>query len=233
LRLPVLILAGGLSTRISNLTQEVPKSLLKFGGKPFLQWQLELLLKNDVKEVVLCVSHKSKMIEDFIKSTTLKNIEINFSYDGKEQAGTGGAIINALPLVGERFSVLYGDSYLPINFGKIEDHFISENCFALMTVVKNTSKNELSNVNFQDGQVREYNKSIFTQDMEYIDFGLNFFAAKAFSAYLNREYVDLPEIQYGLAIENKLSGFEVKSRYYEVGSVEGITAFEKFVREEL
>jgi len=227
-----LILAGGLSTRISNLTQEVPKSLLKFGGKPFLQWQLELLSKNNAKEVVLCVSHKSNLIEDFIKSITLKDLRITFSYDGKEQAGTGGAIIKALPFVGEQFAVLYGDSYLPVNFQAIEDYFISDDRPALMTVVKNALKNEVSNVNFQNGKIEKYDKSRYTNDMEYIDFGLNFFNVMAFSHYMQRKHIDLSEIQYNLAIENNLSGYEVKSSYYEVGSLNGITAFEEFIKGE-
>ena len=70
--LPIAILAGGLATRIKPISDSIPKSLIVINNKPFLEWQLQLLEKNKCKLVVICVSHKSKMIKDFIDYYDLK-----------------------------------------------------------------------------------------------------------------------------------------------------------------
>ena len=61
--LPIAILAGGLGTRIQSVSRGLPKSLMEFNGKPFLEWQLQLLEKNKCKAVVICVGHKSDLIK--------------------------------------------------------------------------------------------------------------------------------------------------------------------------
>jgi NDP-sugar pyrophosphorylase family protein len=228
--LPVAILAGGLATRIKPISDSIPKSLIEINGKPFLEWQLQLLEKNKCESVIICVSHKSEMIEEFIRRRKKSNLEVLFSSDGEKQLGTGGALIKAKNYLGTAFMVLYGDSYLPVNYSEIEDCFLKSNKLGLMTVMKNSLQSEPSNVVFINGFVQKYDKHSPDEAMDFIDFGLNLFQSAVFDAYPLNESIDLSTIQSELAGRNELAGFQVDQRYYEVGSFQGIRDFESYTR---
>jgi NDP-sugar pyrophosphorylase family protein len=155
-------------------------------------------------------------------------MEIRLSWDGEKQLGTGGALIKAMNLLGPTFMVLYGDSYLPIDYEKIANFFLKENCLALMTIMKNNLNAEISNVIYENGFVKKYNKEKYEESMDYIDFGLNVFKAEAFNNYPLNEEVDLSAIQSGLATRKQIVGYLVNQRYYEVGSFKGIQDFSEF-----
>lgn len=229
--LPIAILAGGLATRIKPISNAVPKSLVDINGQPFLEWQLQLLEKNNCERVVICASHKSEMIESFIESRPKSNLEILFSLDGDKQLGTGGAIIKARELLGKSFLVIYGDSYLPVDFNEISQYFLKSNKPALMTVVRNDFKSDPSNVIFENGYIQKYDKYNPAEGMYHIDFGLNAFKSNALNNYPSNEYIDLSSIQMTLATRKELVGFQVSQRYYEVGSLEGIEIFRKYMKE--
>src|ERR1700753_4141253 len=83
------ILAGGLATRLGPITQTIPKAMLEVGGKPFIDHQLSLLRENGIRRVVLCVAHLGTQIEDHLGDGKLIGMDIRYSYDGPELAGTG------------------------------------------------------------------------------------------------------------------------------------------------
>ena len=147
--LPIAVLLGGFATRLGELTKEKPKALIKIGGTPFIDFQLNLLKKNGYKKIVFCVSYKSKQIQDYIGDGSKFGLNVQYSFDGDTQLGTGGAIQNALGLLGEEFAVIYGDSYLPIKFAQVERFFKSSSALAVMAVYKNEDKFDLSNVKFK------------------------------------------------------------------------------------
>ena len=228
--LPVAILAGGLASRLKPISETIPKSLIEINHKPFLEWQLDLLEKNACEQVVLCISHKSELIESYIKSRPKSNLEISFSWDGEKQLGTGGAIIKARKILGSEFMVLYGDSYLPIDFNEVSEFFIRSKKLALMTVLKSELGSEPSNVFFEDGFVRKYNKSKNAPTMQFTDFGLNAFKSCVFDDYIEGDFLDLSLVQEDLSTRNELIGFQVYERYYEVGSFSGIHEFESYTK---
>jgi len=226
--LPIAILAGGLATRIKPISDSIPKSLIVINKKPFLEWQLQLLEKNKCKLVVICVSHKSEMIKNFIQNRAKSNLNIYLSFDGTKQLGTGGALVKAKELLGTAFMVLYGDSYLPVNYEKISNHFVESNKLGLLTIMKNELNLEPSNVVYKNGYVQKYDKNIFSEAMHYIDFGLSAFKLEAFDGYPVNETMDLSLIHSGLATRHELLGYKVNRRYFEVGSFQGIQDFQKF-----
>ncbi len=228
--LPIAILAGGLATRIQSISNSIPKSLIMISEKPFLEWQLQLLEKNNCERVVICASHKSDMIEDFIANRPKSNLEILFSLDGDKQLGTGGALIKARELLGKSFLAIYGDSYLPVDFNKVAEYFLESNKPALMTVVRNDFNSEPNNVIFENGYIHKYDKRNPTEDMFYTDFGLNAFNSEVFNNYPRNEYIELSSIQTILATHQELVGFEVSQRFYEVGSLEGIEVFRNYMK---
>src|SRR5580700_700881 len=117
LDIPVALLAGGLATRLRPLTETVPKVLLEVAGKPFLEHQLAMLREQGIRRVVLCLGFLGEQVQLKFGDGSAYGVELLYSFDGPVLLGTGGAIRQALPLLGETFFVLYGDSYLNINFG--------------------------------------------------------------------------------------------------------------------
>src|SRR6478672_6215239 len=114
--IPVAILAGGLATRLRPITEKIPKSLVSVAGEPFLAHQLRLLHARGLRRVVMCVGYLGEMIEQDFGDGSAFGVELRYVFDGPKLLGTGGALRQALPLLGEEFFVLYGDSYLPIDY---------------------------------------------------------------------------------------------------------------------
>ena len=115
---PVCILAGGLGRRMGGLVAETPKPLLEVAGEPFLMHQLRLLAAHGTREAVLCVGYRGDQIESRIGRRQF-GIAIRYSFDAPGLDGTLGAIRRALPQLGERFLVLYGDAYLRIDYAAV------------------------------------------------------------------------------------------------------------------
>ena len=122
--LPVAILAGGLATRLRPITETVPKALVEVAGEPFIFRQLDYLRNQGIRRVVLCLGYLGEMIQEIVGDGSKFELDISYSHDGPVLLGTGGAIKQALPLLGEQFFVLYGDSFLPVDFAPVERAFL-------------------------------------------------------------------------------------------------------------
>jgi len=227
--LTVAILAGGFATRIRPLTETIPKSMIEICGQPFVHWQMKQLAKAGVTEVVFCVAYKSEAIVDFVGDGSNYGVRVRYSHDGPNQLGTGGAIVKALPLLDKKFFVLYGDSYLPIDYSKIFRIYVDSNKPALMTVYANHGRFDASNVDFSGGELRRYQKGLNSTEMTHIDYGLNCFDESVFSRFSSTVTLDLGEVCSHLASQNLLAGYEVVERFYEIGSHQGIKDFTTFV----
>jgi NDP-sugar pyrophosphorylase family protein len=228
--LPLAILAGGYATRLGSLTQEIPKCLLKINGQPFVDWQLELLVKNGYSDFVFCVSYKSNLVQEYLGNGSDRGINIKYSLDGQTQLGTGGAIQKALPMLGDAFGVIYGDSYLPTNFLAVEQDFLVSKSQALMTIYKNQNQFDDSNVEFSNGKLIDYEKGVHNKNMLHIDYGMTYFRKEAFTQWTDQSSFDLSEVCNQLAKDRKLNGFEVFERFYEIGSNQGIEEFSRYLR---
>jgi N-acetyl-alpha-D-muramate 1-phosphate uridylyltransferase len=227
--LPIAVLAGGFATRLGELTKQLPKCLIEIKGRAFVDWQMELLSKNGYTDFVFCVSYKSDLVQRFLGNGSRWNVQIEYSLDGETQLGTGGAIAKALPLLGEQFAVIYGDSYLPINYSQVEHQFMSSNAMAQMTVYENRDQYDASNVEFKDGKLVQYRKGSKEPMFRHIDYGLTYFNKAAFLDLAEHEQKDLADICTQLSDQRKLEGFEVYERFYEVGSIRGIKEFSDYI----
>lgn len=229
--LPVAILAGGLATRMRPATGRVPKSLLDVAGKPFVVHQLELLRHKGLHEVVLCVGYLGEMLEEVLGDGSRFGVCIRYSDDGPTLLGTGGALKRALPLLGDPFFVMYGDSYLECDYGAVEAAFRRAGKLGLMTVFRNRGAWDRSNVEFRDGRIVRYAKVNRSAHMEYIDWGLGVLRHDAFSGYRSDAPFDLAELYQDLVGRDELAAFEVTRRFYEVGSPEGLAETAALLRE--
>jgi NDP-sugar pyrophosphorylase family protein len=224
--LPVAILAGGLATRLGPLTKNIPKSLIPIHGEPFVAHQLRLLQGSGIQHVILCVGHLGNMIEHAIGDGRAFGVKVEYSYDGATLLGTAGAIKEALPKLGKKFFVMYGDSYLTCAYGDIEREFSRRNKLGLMTVFRNDGQWDASNVEFEEGRIVEYSKKNRTARMRYIDYGLGVFHAEAFD---RTEATDLADVYAELLRAGELAGMEVHERFYEIGSPVGLKEMTSFL----
>jgi N-acetyl-alpha-D-muramate 1-phosphate uridylyltransferase len=227
--LAVAILAGGLATRLRPLTDRVPKSLLEIAGRPFIFHQLEMLRNEGVDRVVLCVGHLGEQIRAVVGDGRTHGIAIDYSFDGNELLGTGGALRRALPVLGAAFFVLNGDSYLRCPLARIQSAFEASGRPALMTVLRNDNRWERSNVLYRNGEIIEYDKHSPRADMAHVDFGLSVLSSAVFAPYAAAKVIDLADICQDLSRSGLLAAFEVMERFYEIGSLQGIADTEEFL----
>jgi N-acetyl-alpha-D-muramate 1-phosphate uridylyltransferase len=230
---PVAILAGGLATRIRPMTQNLPKALLSIAGKPFIFHQLELLRKQGADRVVLCLGHLAEQVVAAVGNGRQFGLAIQYSFDGSELLGTGGALKQALPLLGDSFFVLNGDSYLRCSLVDIQTAFELARRPALMTVLRNDGRWDRSNIVFRNGEVIEYDKTRWRSDMTHIDFGISVLSSSVFSRCGESRAFDLADICRDLSRSGQLAAVEVSDRFYEVGSVQGIQDTEAHLSDQL
>ena len=228
--MPIAILAGGLATRLRPITEKIPKSLVPVAGKPFLAHQLELLHARGIRRAVLCLGYLGEMIQRDFGDGHAFGLRLDYSFDGPKPLGTGGAIKRALPLLGDEFFVLYGDSYLPVEYRPIAEFFRHSGKLGLMTVYRNEGRYDTSNVVFHDGEIAVYDKKNRPPEMRHIDYGLSLFKAAVFNSYSADEPFDLAEVMSKLVRQKQLAGFEVRERFYEIGSPAGLNELETLLK---
>ena len=221
-RLPVAILAGGLATRLGDLTRQTPKSLLEVAGRPFVHHQLRQLHGQGVRRVVLCVGYLGERVEAAVGDGSAFGLEVSYSYDGPELRGTAGALRRALPKLGDAFFVLYGDSYLECDYAAVQSAFEASGASALMTVYRNEGRWDASNVEFHDGRILAYDKVDRTPAMRHIDYGLGVLSRRAMEVVPDSGACDLASVYIEMLRRGELAGFEVSERFYEIGSVTGL-----------
>jgi len=220
--LPIAILAGGLATRLRPTTETIPKALVEIAGEPFLAHQLRLLRAAGYERVVLLVGYLGEKVRDFAGDGSAFGLRVDYAFDGPRLLGTGGAIARALPLLGERFSVIYGDSYLPCDYAAAERAFAESGRLALMTVYRNEGQWDTSNVEFDGARVVRYDKANRTPAMRHIDYGLGVFRREVFAGLAADEPCDLAGVYQDLVRRGELAAWESPDRFYEIGSREGI-----------
>jgi N-acetyl-alpha-D-muramate 1-phosphate uridylyltransferase len=220
--LPCAILCGGLATRLRPATEKIPKSLMPINGEPFIAHQLRLLRAHGITRIVLCAGYLGEMIKDFVG-----NVEMSF--DGPQLLGTAGAIRKALPMLGPSFFVLYGDSYLPCDYASVASAFTASNKPGLMTIYRNAGQFDKSNVEADGERIIRYEKGTRNPAMQHIDYGLGVFERSVFEELPANEPHDLAEVYQNLLSRGQLAAFEIKERFYEIGSQQGIRQLELYL----
>lgn len=228
--LPVAILAGGLATRLRPATEKIPKALLSVADEPFLVHQLRLLRSEGFRKVVLCVGYLGEMIEATIGDGTRLGLKIDYSFDGPTLLGTGGALKRALPELGKRFLVIYGDSYMPADYGAIVEAFVQSGKPALMTVLENEGRWDASNVWFEKGKIQRYDKRLRTPEMRHIDYGISVLTPGVFAGFPENVPFDLADLYSRLVSDQQMAAYEVNQRFYEIGSAEGLAELDSLLR---
>jgi len=224
----VVILAGGLGTRLKAVASNAPKALVPVAGRPFIEHQFDLLRRNGLRDVLLCVGFRAEQIERHVGDGSPFEMRVKYSYeDPGLLLGTGGALLNALPHLADSFLVLYGDSYLPTDYIAVVREFEQGGYPALMCVYRNEGKWDKSNVRVDDGRVIFYSKQAGPGEADYIDYGLSAYRKSVIQAYHGVTLpLDLSQMQQDLVRRGEMAAFEVEQRFYEVGKPEGLAELE-------
>jgi len=225
----IAILAGGLATRLGNLARNKPKSMLKIQGKVFLEYQLEFLRRGGVGNIILCIGYMGEQIERHFGNGRKYGVNLSYSLEDK-LLGTAGALKNAEALLNDTFFTLYGDSYLFLDFSSAMSYFESQNKLALMTVYKNYDHYDRSNTAVEGNLVKRFSKKERTEDMVYIEYGVNIFKKETLKMIPENQYYSLDELFPRLIEIEQLLAFEVKERFYEIGSPQGLKDFEEHIK---
>jgi len=225
----IVILCGGKATRLYPLTKKISKSMLKIAGKPFLEHQINLLKKNGIRDIILCVGYKAEQIKKYFKNGEKFGVKIKYSSDGKKLLGTGGALKKAEDLLEDSFLVMWGDSYLPFNFRKAIKFFKKYNKLGLMTVYKNLDRYEPSNVEIEKNLVKSYSKKRKTRKMKYIDYGVSIFRKDVLKIIPESKVYDLSKLQQALIRKKQLLAYPAEKRFYQIGSPGGLEEFKKYI----
>jgi NDP-sugar pyrophosphorylase family protein len=221
------ILAGGLGTRLGDRVRNVPKPLIEIAGEPFLFHQLRMLAGHGARHVVICVGYHGDLIEDRVGRERF-GIEIDYSHDAPGLDGTLGAVRRALPLLGARFLVLYGDTYLRIDYAAVARAWADSGLPAVMCVLRNDDRWDTSNACYESGRVLVYDKARPTRQMHWIDYGLGGLGADALSG-VGSEARDLGELYGRLASRGQLFGYEASERFFEIGTPAALAEADRFL----
>lgn len=225
------ILAGGLGTRLASACPDTPKSLVDVSGRPFLELQLGLLAKSGVADIVLCVGHLAGRIEAYFGDGGRFDARIAYSREEGELLGTGGALLQAAPFLDREFLLMYGDSYLDIDYRPVFDYFFRVDTPVLMTVFKNDNLWVKSNAVFQNGRVTAFDKKSGGRGMRYVDYGLSVLSRDILKEIPTGGPSSLDAVYGRLAREGRLAGLEVFRRFYEIGTSEGLEELRRFLKD--
>ena len=228
--IPIAILAGGLGTRLRPITETIPKSLLEVAGEPFIAHQLRELARQGIQNAVICVGNFGEQIEEYVEDGSGFDVRVQYSYETQNLLGTGGAIKKALPLLGDEFFVLYGDSWLDIDYCLAYESFKNSGKTALMTVYRNEGRWDTSNVEMDGNCIKIYSKTKRNPRMTHIDYGLGILKPNIFEQYPEGANFDLAEIYESLSDSGQLASFEAKNRFYEIGSHDGLKELNQLIK---
>jgi MobA-like NTP transferase domain len=171
----VVILAGGLGTRMRAYAPEIPKCLIPVAGRPFAELQLSWLSAQGASQVLYSIGYLGDQIRSFIGDGSRWNLQVRYVDEGLDLRGTAGALRLALDLdlLEDRFLVLYGDSYLTVDLSQVETAHRQGRFPALMTVFRNDGRWEESNAAFDGARVTRYEKHAAdpSPDMRFVDYG--------------------------------------------------------------
>ncbi len=222
------ILAGGMATRMRPRTLTIPKILLEVAGRPFADLQLELLAKHGYDRVVLCVAFLGDQVRDHVGDGKRWGLRVEYSDEGKELLGTGGALRIAAPLLEDTFLVTYGDSYLPFDYAAPLDTLrANDDCDGVMSVYKNAGAYDASNVRTDGKWVLAYEKGTKDPAFDHIDYGAIALRKSAILELPEGQRSGLDELQTRLAARGRLRAWVARERFYEIGSPEGLAALEE------
>ena len=227
-----MVLAGGLATRMRPYTETVPKSLLDVAGRPFVDWQLELLAASGIRDVVLCIAHLGDQIRAHVGDGARHGLHVAWSEEPPGTLlGTAGALHAALPLLAPMFLVTYGDSYLPFDYrAPLQILMANDDCDGVMAIYRNQGKWDTSNVITDGTWVIRYAKGTSDPGFDHVDYGATALRREVIARLPAGERHGLDAVQADLAAHKRLRAHVARERFFEIGSPGGLADLDRPLR---
>lgn len=204
----VLILAGGLGTRLGDLARDIPKPMIVVAGKPYLEHVVESFAARGFSDVVLLVGHRADMIESHFGDGRRLGVRIEYSRETKP-LGTGGAVRHARHLLGGRFLLTYADVLRRFDYDRFARRH-KGNCLAVYKRI------ETGNTEIEGKMVVRFDKQ--APDLPYIDAGFAVLGLEAVDL-LPLEPCSFEQIVYGTLASKRLLACEVVNHdFYDIGT---------------
>lgn len=226
----IAIICGGLATRLKDLAKSTPKSMIKIDNKPFLQYQIEKLKKQNIKDIVLCVGHLSEKIIDYFKDGKKFGVNIRYSHDGDKKLGPIGAIKNAENLLEKDFFIMYGDSYVFVDFQDVYDFYKKNNKLVCMVVYKNEDRYDKSNLIVENKKVVGHKDLNKNKKPKYIDYGTSLLNKKALQYIPENTFFSTKEFFKEMILRDELLAYEVQKRFYHIGTPHALEEFRDYIK---
>jgi len=226
----VVILAGGLGTRLRPITEKVPKPMVPVASEPFLYWQLSDLKSQGYKKVLLLVAYLGEQVRTFFGDGSGMGLQIEYAFE-PEPLGTGGALKNALPQLANEFILLNGDSFLQAPLIEMERTFERGYDAVISTYDNHDPVPVIPNLKVRGDKVVDYKKDApASEGFDKIDSGI-YVMKKALVEGEKRERFMLADLWPPLIASGKLGAFGVHERFYDIGTPDRLKEFEEKVRD--
>ena len=229
----VVILAGGMGTRLRPLTLSTPKPIISILGKPYLYYQLKYLKRQGIGKALLLVGYLGEQIKDYFGQGRDIGMDLDYSEE-KELMGTGGALKLAEEKISGDFIVINGDSFLPIDYSHFESAFRragTEGIAAVYRDLRGATGVTMNVALSPEGLVVCYNKEGISPGLDYVDAGVAAFRKGVLKRISPGRVISLEKDVYPELIgEGELSGYITRSRFYDIGTRERIKEMEAWLR---
>ena len=219
----VVVLAGGLGTRLGSLSERTPKSLIEVAGRPILSHILDWVAAQGCTRALVLIGHLGEQFEGF----NHEGIDIVFRKE-KTPLGTGGALWGARDLIEDRFVLLWGDDLHMIDYSSLVQTHNSSGCALTMTV---TTRHSSFNLEHRGGRVIRYDKRLDSPD------GLNGYEAgtsiveKSVLESLGRDGSWSWEEEIYASLSGLMASHLDETPFWDMGTPERLEMLESFLKE--
>lgn len=227
-KINVLVLCGGLGTRISKITKKTPKPLIKVNNKPFIYFVIMNLFRQGFTDFYLLTYYKHDKFSKFVKYFK-KNKKININIiKEKKKLDTGGAIINATKIIknNKDFLVINGDTYHDINFLELISLFKKSNKKILLPIIKKSNESK----KLLGLSLNKKNKIIFKKKSKYMNSGIYIFKNNYFSKESVSKISFEEDILFKVIKKGHLRGKLYNEKYIDIGSYKSLNKIESFIK---
>lgn len=229
----IVVPVGGLGTRIKHLLPpNTPKPMMEFYGKPFLEYQFKLLAGQGYKKFVLSVGYGAEKIQKYFGEGKKFGVKIRYVPDGVEPLGFGGCIKNAIKdLRDEYFGIMDGDTYLPINYRRVEEVYNLSEKKALIVVTCRFPKRYDGNISLSNQDISEIreNYSGNTKRLSHVDCGFRIINTQSLKKFPKTRF-HMREFFVSLIEKKEVIGYKAERRFREIGNPEAIYDFMRYLK---
>ncbi len=223
-----MVLAAGLGKRMRPLTDTLPKPLLPVAGKPLLLYHIERLRDLGVQEFVINIAYLGEKIEQYLGDGAGLGVRIQYSRED-EPLETGGALLQALPLLGEApFLLVNGDVWTDYPFERLLDKPLAGDQLGHLVLVPNPSHNQHGDFVLHDSCLM-HNTSL---DQGFTFSGISLLRPELVGGYSERRQVFPLREAFAEAIaQNQLSGEVYAGEWWDIGTPERLQALDEYLRQ--